>query len=85
MNKTTMLGLTEPVLQAVINQYDLKPYYYPTLFPLKARAKSSEGPVKVKSFCNPSNSFFSLGVSTTPKAADFLAATLANCLGVGSV
>ena len=35
MNKTTMLGLTEPVLQAVINQYDLKPYYYPTLFPLK--------------------------------------------------
>jgi hypothetical protein len=30
-----MLGITERDMQAVINTYDLKPYYYPTLFPLK--------------------------------------------------
>jgi hypothetical protein len=30
-----MVGLNEKDMQAVINTYDLKPYYYPTLFPLK--------------------------------------------------
>lgn len=30
-----MIGLNEKDMQAVINTYDLKPYYYPTLFPLK--------------------------------------------------
>ena len=30
-----MIGITERDMQAVINTYDLKPYYYPTLFPLK--------------------------------------------------
>ena len=30
-----MKGLTEKDMQAVINTYDLKPYYYPTLFPFK--------------------------------------------------
>lgn len=30
-----MRGLVERDMQAVINTYDLKPYYYPTLFPLK--------------------------------------------------
>jgi len=34
MQKTLMLGLNEKDMQAVINTYDLKPYYYPTLFPL---------------------------------------------------
>lgn len=29
-----MQGLNEKDMQAVINTYDLKPYYYPTLFPL---------------------------------------------------
>jgi len=29
-----MVGLNEKDMQAVINTYDLKPYYYPTLFPL---------------------------------------------------
>lgn len=29
-----MQGLNEKDMQAVINSYDLKPYYYPTLFPL---------------------------------------------------
>ena len=32
---TLMRGLNERDMQAVINTYDLKPYYYPTLFPLK--------------------------------------------------
>ena len=35
MLKSLMIGLTEKDMQAVINSYDLKPYYYPTLFPLK--------------------------------------------------
>ena len=35
MLKTLMLGLNEKDMQAVINTYDLKPFYYPTLFPLK--------------------------------------------------
>lgn len=35
MIKTQMLGLTTETLQAKISQYTLKPYYYPTLFPLK--------------------------------------------------
>lgn len=35
MQKTLMVGLNEKDMQAVINTYDLKPYYYPTLFPLK--------------------------------------------------
>ncbi|WP_373248833.1 major capsid protein [Bacteroides thetaiotaomicron] len=35
MNKSLMIGITEKDMQAVINTYDLKPYYYPTLFPLK--------------------------------------------------
>lgn len=30
-----MKGLNEKDMQAVINTYDLKPYYYPTLFPFK--------------------------------------------------
>lgn len=34
MQKTLMQGLNEKDMQAVINEYDLKPYYYPTLFPL---------------------------------------------------
>ena len=29
-----MVGLNEKDMQAVINTFDLKPYYYPTLFPL---------------------------------------------------
>ena len=35
MQKSLMIGITERDMQAVINTYDLKPYYYPTLFPLK--------------------------------------------------
>lgn len=35
MQKSLMIGITERDMQAVINSYDLKPYYYPTLFPLK--------------------------------------------------
>jgi hypothetical protein len=35
MLKSLMIGVTERDMQAVINQYGLKPYYYPTLFPLK--------------------------------------------------
>lgn len=35
MQKTLMQGLTEKDMQAEINTYDLKDYYYPTLFPLK--------------------------------------------------
>jgi len=34
MQKTLMQGLNERDMQAVINTYDLKPYYYPTLFPI---------------------------------------------------
>lgn len=34
MQKTLMQGLNEKDMQAVVNTYDLKPYYYPTLFPL---------------------------------------------------
>lgn len=34
MQKTLMQGLNEKDMQAVINTFDLKPYYYPTLFPL---------------------------------------------------
>lgn len=30
-----MVGLNEKDMEAVIRTYDLKPYYYPTLFPLK--------------------------------------------------
>lgn len=30
-----MEGLNEPGMQAVIHTFDLKPYYYPTLFPLR--------------------------------------------------
>ena len=35
MQKSLMVGLNEKDMQAVINTYDLKPFYYPTLFPLK--------------------------------------------------
>lgn len=35
MQRSLMIGITERDMQAVINTYDLKPYYYPTLFPLK--------------------------------------------------
>ncbi len=35
MQKTLMIGLNEKDMQAVVNQYNLNPYYYPTLFPLK--------------------------------------------------
>ena len=35
MQKSLMIGITEKDMQAVVNTYDLKPYYYPTLFPLK--------------------------------------------------
>ncbi|GHT09145.1 hypothetical protein FACS189432_05120 [Bacteroidia bacterium] len=35
MQKSLMVGLNEKDMEAVIRTYDLKPYYYPTLFPLK--------------------------------------------------
>ncbi|MDD3019471.1 MAG: major capsid protein [Alphaproteobacteria bacterium] len=35
MQKTLMVGLNEKDMEAVIRTYDLKAYYYPTLFPLK--------------------------------------------------
>ena len=35
MQKTLMVGLNEKDMEAVIRTYDLKDYYYPTLFPLK--------------------------------------------------
>lgn len=35
MQKTLMVGLNEKDMQAVINTYDLKSYYYPSLFPMK--------------------------------------------------
>ncbi len=35
MIQTLMVGLVEKDMQGVVNSYDLKPYYYPTLFPLK--------------------------------------------------
>lgn len=34
MIKTLIQGLNEKDMQAVVNTYDLKPFYYPTLFPL---------------------------------------------------
>ena len=34
MQKSLMQGLNEKDMQAVVNTYDLRPYYYPTLFPL---------------------------------------------------
>ena len=35
MQKSLMVGLNEMDMEAVIHTYDLKDYYYPTLFPLK--------------------------------------------------
>ena len=35
MNQTLMVGLTERDMQAVVNTYNLRAFYYPTLFPLK--------------------------------------------------
>lgn len=35
MQKSLMIGLNEKDMEAVIHTYDLKDYYYPTLFPLK--------------------------------------------------
>lgn len=35
MLQSLMIGITEKDMQAVVNSYDLKAYYYPTLFPLK--------------------------------------------------
>lgn len=35
MQKSLMVGLNEKDMAAVIHNYDLKDYYYPTLFPLK--------------------------------------------------
>ena len=35
INQTLMQGLREVDMQGVINTYDLKPFYFPTLFPLK--------------------------------------------------
>lgn len=35
MSPTLMVGLTERDMQGVINTYDFKPFYFPTLFPLK--------------------------------------------------
>ena len=35
MQKSLMVGLNEKDMEAVIRTYDLKDYYYPTLFPLK--------------------------------------------------
>lgn len=35
INQTLMQGLQEKDMQGVINSYNLKPFYFPTLFPLK--------------------------------------------------
>ena len=35
MQKSLMVGINERDMQAVVNTFDLKPFYYPTLFPLK--------------------------------------------------
>ena len=39
MNESLMIGLTQVDVRAVVDTYDLKPYYYPTLFPLKETYK----------------------------------------------
>ncbi|WP_291076357.1 MULTISPECIES: major capsid protein [unclassified Empedobacter] len=39
MNESLMIGLVESDVQAVVNTYDLKPFYYPTLFPVKETYK----------------------------------------------
>lgn len=35
MQKSLMIGITEKDMGAIVNTYDFKPYYFPTLFPLK--------------------------------------------------
>ncbi|TDX83985.1 major capsid protein [Epilithonimonas xixisoli] len=35
INKTLLAGVSEKGMDAVIRSYDFKPYYFPTLFPLK--------------------------------------------------
>ena len=35
INQTLLQGVNEQGMQAVINTFDLKPFYFPTLFPLK--------------------------------------------------
>jgi len=51
-----MIGITERDMQAVVNTYDLKPYYYPTLFPLKENYtltwKALEAQVGLKIACD---------------------------------
>lgn len=39
MQKSLMVGLNEKDMEAVIHTYDLKDYYYPTLFPLKETSR----------------------------------------------
>ena len=38
MIKTLMVGLNEKDMQAVVNTYDLKPFYYPTLYPMQPQS-----------------------------------------------
>lgn len=39
MNESLMVGINEADVRAVVNTYELKPYYYPTLFPIKETYK----------------------------------------------
>ena len=68
-----MIGITEKDMQAVINTYDLKPYYYPTLFPLKENYTLSWKALEAQVGLKIAGDLVARGASISKKTRDAIA------------
>jgi hypothetical protein len=73
MLKSLMVGITEKDMQAVINTYDLKPYYYPTLFPLKENYSLSWKALEAQAGLRIAGDIVSRGASIDKKTREAIA------------
>lgn len=73
MLKSLMIGITEKDMQAVINTYDLKPYYYPTLFPLKENYTLSWKALEAQVGLKIAGDLVARGASISKKTRDAIA------------
>lgn len=73
MIPTLMKGLNEKDMTAVINTYDLKPFYYPTLFPLKENYTLTWKTLEAQSGLKIAADLVARGVSVDKKTREAIA------------
>lgn len=70
INKTLMVGLTEKDMQGVVNTFNLNPFYYPTLFGLKANPSLSWKALSINAGLNIAGDIVARGATLDPKTRE---------------